>query len=206
MWTTLIPRLQGLIPARAGKTATLWRPWPPSTAHPRACGENHRRSARNGVAGGSSPRVRGKQTAEVAQGFDDGLIPARAGKTTWVWHRVCAGRAHPRACGENFRDIGINTGKGGSSPRVRGKRARRLSVGLAGGLIPARAGKTRADAPAGPGAPAHPRACGENALAVDPCLRDAGSSPRVRGKRAAHTRRMDPRRLIPARAGKTPMP
>ena len=51
------------------------------TAHPRVCGENdgfgyvvHRPS-------GSSPRVRGKQTAWNATNFARGLIPACAGKT-----------------------------------------------------------------------------------------------------------------------------
>ena len=111
--------------------------------------------------------------------------------------------AHPRACGENHApSLGVR-GAPGSSPRVRGK----LEVGLLGGgglgLIPARAGKTTASVRAAARTWAHPRACGENFPAAAPVTRASGSSPRVRGKRAAGRRRGCAGRLIPARAGKT---
>ena len=49
-----------LIPAWAGKTPpTFWKP-SSAAAHPRVGGENHRRSAPNGIKNGSSPRGRGK--------------------------------------------------------------------------------------------------------------------------------------------------
>ena len=53
---------------------------------------------------------------------------------------------------------------------------------------------------------AHPRACGENGRG--PCGLGArrGSSPRVRGKLPFGIHIRDGRRLIPARAGKTPLP
>ena len=50
---------------------------------------------------------------------------------------------------------------------------------------------------------AHPRACGENRTIVAWRLPAAGSSPRVRGKRAVSRGRAWHRGLIPARAGKT---
>ena len=50
---------------------------------------------------------------------------------------------------------------------------------------------------------AHPRACGENAAALEPRTTRAGSSPRVRGKHAGGEPPTPVVRLIPARAGKT---
>ena len=174
----------GLIPARAGKTV------------------------QEGVgvesAPGSSPRVRGKHHALRNRGTTNRLIPARAGKTKRVAASSMADRAHPRACGENHIGWGPMRGHEGSSPRVRGK----LPGGVGGpgflGLIPARAGKTWRTPSASSTRPAHPRACGENHMATGPMNASIGSSPRVRGKRGrGHVGRRH-RRLIPARAGKTP--
>ena len=55
-----------------------------------------------------------------------------------------AARAHPRACGENLTALTAELAMFGSSPRVRGKRGLDLDVNGSDGLIPARAGKTRA--------------------------------------------------------------
>ena len=69
------------IPAHAGKTpSVLPRPYR-LPVHPRACGENHRRSARNGIAGGSSPRMRGKRSTTSCSTPSRRFIPAHAGKT-----------------------------------------------------------------------------------------------------------------------------
>ena len=193
-----------LIPARAGKTLHPGGRLPGRAAHPRACGENGGRPGRVQKGRGSSPRVRGKRCHESQRKNRSRLIPARAGKTHV--RRLLSGRrwAHPRACGENGnRSRGRSPGKG-SSPRVRGKRAVRHSEHHGSGLIPARAGKTMFAALTVRRLWAHPRACGENEVAVLVHGRVPGSSPRVRGKR--DRLRCDPhrRRLIPARAGKTP--
>ena len=152
----------GLIPARAGKTQYVISSPYARSAHPRACGENLERTSAPGTVRGSSPRVRGKQRLQVG----------------WPAFPV----AHPRACGENGhldRDLYRSHG---SSPRVRGKPP---GTGLDGprlGLIPARAGKTRARTRPTGASSAHPRACGENRFDTDPLLHADGSSPRVRGK------------------------
>ena len=132
---------------------------------------------------GSSPRGRGKLAiySVTSTGF----------------------RAHPRAGGENVIAAIAALVAIGSSPRGRGKpRVGQWSKRM-GGLIPARAGKTR-DQPR-PGRPygAHPRAGGENLM--NPWMRflPAGSSPRGRGKPSRSQSSPRPRRLIPARAGKT---
>ena len=111
--------------------------------------------------------------------------------------------AHPRACGENAQCSPRGWDRCGSSPRVRGKPEPRDDRRGVGGLIPARAGKTRRTtlAPGPPGA--HPRACGENAWLNSSAVISPGSSPRVRGKRRQDRARRCNLRLIPARAGKT---
>ena len=91
----------GLIPARAGKTAAAPIVSSHCAAHPRACGENTARARQGTSVLGSSPRVRGKHGREPADRRRPGLIPARAGKTEGEHHAAVLEQAHPRACGEN---------------------------------------------------------------------------------------------------------
>ena len=111
------------------------------------------------------------------------LIPARAGKTYLRFLRTLMNSAHPRACGENGHEEIMKI------------------PGL--WLIPARAGKTPTSSPRLSASPAHPRACGENRATQYRMRANAGSSPRVRGKRLASGDLRQVLRLIPARAGKT---
>ena len=182
---TLFPQgpRRGLIPARAGKTTGA--PGRPAScpAHPRACGENLNPARFGKVLAGSSPRVRGKLGTHQTWGSSDGLIPARAGKTSARSGTRATRRAHPRACGENKLHAEVANILLGSSPRVRGKPHQLDQMARDPGLIPARAGKT-----AGGGSPGSSR---------------PGSSPRVRGKPHRPGRRPRRNRLIPARAGKT---
>ena len=78
-----VPRERALrlIPACAGKTGSRHLRQPRPTAHPRVCGENGAGARTLTVDLGSSPRVRGKQTKEKSRNFNEGLIPACAGKT-----------------------------------------------------------------------------------------------------------------------------
>ena len=133
---------------------------------------------------GSSPRVRGKPSGSRSGSSGSGLIPARAGKTIYEPHAHGAWGAHPRACGENARDLDLHYSLQGSSPRVRGK----LSWGARWGI----------------GHVAHPRACGENYVSRYDSDIARGSSPRVRGKHGTVVVLSEWGRLIPARAGKTP--
>ena len=194
--------LPRLIPARAGKTWSGVSQEMRRSAHPRACGENPADLGGEPGDGGSSPRVRGKQSACSRSEARRRLIPARAGKTstqdvsTRPWRLIPAragktkprsriawlNSAHPRACGENRRRAWESMDSWGSSPRVRGKL---WSVRRAGGeprLIPARAGKTMLRRKSPVYIAAHPRACGENPRARHLPGDCYGSSPRVRGK------------------------
>ena len=195
-----------LIPARAGKTSSQESTSATDSAHPRACGENGVLDVVNALAGGSSPRVRGKRPGRRSMPPRCGLIPARAGKTAELQLlRVVLG-AHPRACGENHQAVHRVVLVHGSSPRVRGKRRWNGRERRRGGLIPARTGKTTSSWTAARRRPAHPRACGENNIAIWSITRTGGSSPRVRGKLMDKTHVLVKPGLIPARAGKTSGP
>ena len=192
-----------LIPACAGKTAAGSTRRPRRPAHPRVCGENALSDMGAYTGDGSSPRVRGKPAQRVAVDLVGGLIPACAGKTRLprLAHRCQA--AHPRVCGENLRlHRDVSCGQG-SSPRVRGKPSLIVLARGVARLIPACAGKTGTRASRASSVRAHPRVCGENFGSIRKINGGKGSSPRVRGKLAAHAVRRLHRRLIPARAGKT---
>ena len=94
--------------------------------HPRACGANNPWILHHEFLDGSSPRMRGKQTALAEHVGVCRIIPAHAGQTT-CRVRPAHGRAsiadHPRACGANYCSILFFAALYGSSPRMRGKRA-----------------------------------------------------------------------------------
>ena len=114
---------RGLIPARAGKTASDLLITVLTPAHPRSRGENQCDAI---------PRLQVR-----------GLIPARAGKTKSPAPKTSTPTAHPRSRGENHGLARRYVLRCGSSPLARGKRARARSRSQSVRLIPARAGKTR---------------------------------------------------------------
>ena len=137
-----LDRAVRLIPARAGKTVCSAASTVRCAAHPRAGGENPVGGAFPARSEGSSPRGRGKLVGEE-QGVDiEGLIPARAGKTSRNFLTSPPISAHPRAGGENLDPSGAVNLIVGSSPRGRGKLLSHDCFIPATGLIPARAGKT----------------------------------------------------------------
>ena len=199
---------QRIIPARAGQTCSSRLAISSNTDHPRACGANLAQGLINALPDGSSPRVRGKQLAEYRQRPVVRSIPARAGQTD----RQRQGRLqherpdHPRACGANEAQDGSDDLVPGSSPRVRGKRARPATAHERRRIIPARAGQTVCCVVDIALLPDHPRACGANADTGVSTWNMTGSSPRVRGKLRKLLRRVRRRRIIPARAGQTLIP
>ena len=164
-WTA---RTLWLIPAHAGKTLISVALVASTPAHPRACGENPREWCASAALEGSSPRMRGKPTKAVVNGYSLRLIPAHAGKTNIVAATMRTPRAHPRACGENPHAATWWSISMGSSPRMRGKLQLADDSLRRVGLIPAHAGKTPLDGLIVDKATAHPRACGENQDSGDP--------------------------------------
>ena len=152
---------------------------------------------------GSSPRMRGKRWSCPTGHSHRGLIPAYAGKTLSMRKLGLPAGAHPRVCGENATQFVQFLNEKGSSPRMRGKRGRKIRCEKPAGLIPAYAGKTPHHPYRPPLTRAHPRVCGENCCEPPPEAATAGSSPRMRGKPWRNDGSESGWGLIPAYAGKT---
>ena len=91
----------GLIPARAGSTRPCPMPLASIWAHPRPCGEHPLWRRRALPLRGSSPPVRGARRRAEPYDRNPGLIPARAGSTSFFPRACCGVWAHPRPCGEH---------------------------------------------------------------------------------------------------------
>ena len=73
--------------------------------------------------------MRGKRVHTGKITGDERNIPAYAGKTPRrnLWIRFSS--EHPRVCGENLHEGAPGGGKGGTSPRMRGKQKRLKPAG-----------------------------------------------------------------------------
>ena len=132
----------GIIPARAG--STRWSDRAPSapTDHPRSRGEHERPYSKCGGSRGSSPLARGAPVSGPLPVSARGIIPARAGSTSWRGSSPCSRWDHPRSRGEH---VGADHGTGGvpgSSPLARGALSEKSGRAIFHGIIPARAGST----------------------------------------------------------------
>ncbi len=92
----------------------------------------------------------------------------------------------------------------GSSPRLRGTQLIGQRAEHAGRIIPAPAGNTSTDLRITGEPSDHPRACGEHSVSTGSVMREAGSSPRLRGTPILQIVTPKGGRIIPAPAGNTP--
>ena len=171
-----------LIPAWAGKTATIAYSDRPSTAHPRVGGENEKAAQVMRLEVGSSPRGRGKRCRGRGIFARARLIPAWAGKTGDLPLSGHQDQAHPRVGGENQVVTDTLWSPNGSSPRGRGKPYMPVLAPAPWRLIPAWAGKTADRCCIDSPTTAHPRVGGENLTRIIKLPSKVGSSPRGRGK------------------------
>ena len=132
-----------IIPAHAGQTVCGACSTSVATDHPRACGANGKISSKTMVRTGSSPRMRGKLTADAGDTHSRRIIPAHAGQTDLDKFYGDVNADHPRACGANPCRPPIRWMNTGSSPRMRGKLGHRHRRYGRARIIPAHAGQTR---------------------------------------------------------------
>ena len=181
-------RCSRITPADAGKTQCRLSAGFPHWDHPRGCGENLGCVCTNDLKKGSPPRMRGKRIHKGAVPPLPGITPADAGKTNKIYTLKDGSKDHPRGCGENATDIGVNMTAHGSPPRMRGKQ--NIRTGRVGRrrITPADAGKTFRIAVRSQLGWDHPRGCGENRVTQKHFPLQTGSPPRMRGKRDVGSR------------------
>ena len=192
-----------IIPADAGNT--LSQPWwiRVSGDHPRGCGEHKEAFGQALLNRGSSPRMRGTHFYYICPIYEQRIIPADAGNTSYHHRLWLAWRDHPRGCGEHVQQPGETLAETGSSPRMRGTRNAEPGAFPGCRIIPADAGNTEAPNPHGYHNPDHPRGCGEHCDGGVAGAGAGGSSPRMRGTLWVQRQRHSKSRIIPADAGNT---
>ena len=135
-------RLDGIIPACAGSTASSADVTFSRRDHPRLRGEHSFQASLRACPAGSSPLARGARQ-KPAQNWDDaGIIPACAGSTNAEAAKESAEGDHPRLRGEHLTYSAPSRLTRGSSPLARGAPPRGGSITSALRIIPACAGST----------------------------------------------------------------
>ena len=132
-----------------------------------------------------------------------GIIPARAGFTTFVCVVWFTCWDHPRSRGVYTFALFALRCSSGSSPLARGLQRNKVTNGLPFRIIPARAGFTRLRRGRLGRARDHPRSRGVYRRATARARHPLGSSPLARGLRSECPRRVLICGIIPARAGFT---
>ena len=113
---------------------------------------------------------------------------------------------HPRSRGVYMYLMLLEACPSGSSPLARGLQIDMLHARHPFGIIPARAGSTRRQAGRWAEMSDHPRSRGVYGAKVNSEISAMGSSPLARGLLPFRARLSRPSRIIPARAGSTPLP
>ena len=132
----------GIIPARAGFTAT-GTAWPSRCRdHPRSRGVYWILAPAGGRTAGSSPLARGLLLVACWGKDSSGIIPARAGFTNTDTSPEWNPADHPRSRGVYAISRLTSTSRAGSSPLARGLPEENLDALFRLGIIPARAGFT----------------------------------------------------------------
>ena len=173
-----------IIPARAGFTRSRSALAVTGRDHPRSRGVYADPPAQCRAPPGSSPLARGLRYSSTACPRGRRIIPARAGFTTASASAAPETWDHPRSRGVYFPMTRVTTRSRGSSPLARGLQGGNDWLAWRIGIIPARAGFTRATARARRPTPDHPRSRGVYAVVPSGLVSAHGSSPLARGLRA----------------------
>ena len=112
--------VQRFIPASAGNRFRVSSCSRLISVHPRERGEQGVTSMESESMSGSSPRARGTGFDTSPESRPMRFIPASAGNREWQTRIILRGPVHPRERGEQRKQLAIETGVAGSSPRARG--------------------------------------------------------------------------------------
>ena len=201
--TTGIQLSSGSIPAWAGETLLSAGAAPAAGVYPRVGGGNALGRHRGLARGGLSPRGRGKPSARAIWMHCARSIPAWAGETVALRHRIAGIRVYPRVGGGNRGASPPDCRHTGLSPRGRGKLFSAICIFPIDRSIPAWAGETALHSPLDFVLEVYPRVGGGNYEVIDIGYLGAGLSPRGRGKPHRPLTDALAQRSIPAWAGET---
>ena len=201
-----INRKERIIPARAGFTGGSRPRGRTRRDHPRSRGVYCYIASAVGAKQGSSPLARGLPLDATNATAAPRIIPARAGFTACASRPAAAALDHPRSRGVYRADRVADDGAFGSSPLARGLPATVAAPAWADRIIPARAGFTGQRRRTGLGRADHPRSRGVYRPRHRRRARARGSSPLARGLPFDGRDKVQTGRIIPARAGFTPLP
>ena len=132
---------KGSIPACAGEAERFRCCSSDSRVYPRVCGGSSYKTPRQVPAIGLSPRVRGKPPPHPRRRGVHRSIPACAGEAVKQLTKQGYAEVYPRVCGGSIGNPAKINRTRGLSPRVRGKRCRRISRSPTPRSIPACAGE-----------------------------------------------------------------
>ena len=149
--------------------------------HPRSRGVYTVLSRLKRTVAGSSPLARGLLFITAYARKKTGIIPARAGFTSECLLWTEPAKDHPRSRGVYRHGDFVNIQGTGSSPLARGLLHQGLPKGSGLGIIPARAGFTRARSSRWFASTDHPRSRGVYPGHHDGDRGPYGSSPLARG-------------------------
>ena len=94
-----------ITPARAGKTASITSLDEEHRDHPRSCGKDAVFEIFHRLLEGSPPLVRERLILGVDDGKQQGITPARAGKTVHDSQPGILSQDHPRSCGKDATKV-----------------------------------------------------------------------------------------------------
>ena len=193
----------GIIPARAGFTATSGCTTTRAPDHPRSRGVYPHRDSDCARDCGSSPLARGLRLGGAGHERAGGIIPARAGFTPDRAVAESVREDHPRSRGVYTWQPGTATAGLGSSPLARGLLPVKVGGRVTARIIPARAGFTSARTSLRSWFQDHPRSRGVYISDHTDAWRRPGSSPLARGLHCQQSLVTCRYGIIPARAGFT---
>ena len=153
-------RTRRIIPARAGFTSRAYWASRLRADHPRSRGVYSPEARDIAESAGSSPLARGLRRRARAGRATTRIIPARAGFTMCGSAATAPSPDHPRSRGVYVSSRTSMPGGIGSSPLARGLPALEAERDDGGGIIPARAGFTRAARACSSESRDHPRSRG----------------------------------------------
>ena len=172
--------LNGITPARAGRTVKHWRKYTQSKDHPRSRGKDKMNPRICLIPQGSPPLAREGHSEERFHTKEAGITPACAGRTAQLLLKPFRRQDHPRMCGKDLIVLIRGDGKLGSPPHVREGPSFHYFRKTLSRITPACAGRTHIVKCIWREFQDHPRMCGKDVDFLYASITALGSPPHVR--------------------------